>query len=115
MQEKDMVNDILSMVNSSLTGYANVISQTSDHQLRQTIQQIRDNDEKFQYELYKFAKQKGYYQPAQQADQKDIQQVKSQLSGNSMSGGREMGRETSGMGSTRDMSSGIGGGSRIDW
>ena len=80
MQEKDMVNDVLSMINSSLTGYANVIAQTANPQLRQTLQQIRDNDEKFQYDLFKLAENKGFYKPAQMADQNDIMQVKSQLS-----------------------------------
>ncbi|NLC07342.1 MAG: spore coat protein [Syntrophomonadaceae bacterium] len=80
MQDKDMVNDVLSMINSSLTGYANVIAQTANPQLRQTIQQIRDNDERFQYDLFKLAEQKGYYQPAQAASQSDIQQVRSQFS-----------------------------------
>jgi len=105
MQEKDMVNDVLSMVNSSLAGYASVITQTSDQQLRQTIQQIRDHDEKFQFELYKLAEQKGYYQPAQQADPRDIQQVRSQFGGEmagGMAGRRETGAE-------------MGGRSRMDW
>jgi len=39
VQEKDMVNDVLSMINSSLTGYANAIAQTSNQQLRQMLQQ----------------------------------------------------------------------------
>ncbi|MDD4570331.1 MAG: spore coat protein [Tepidanaerobacteraceae bacterium] len=77
MQEKDMVNDILSMINSSLTGYANVIAQCSDQNLRQTIQQIRNADEQFQYDLYKAAEQKGYYKAAQQATPEEIQQVNS--------------------------------------
>lgn len=77
MQDKDMVNDVLSMINSSLTGYANVITQASNPQLRQTIQQIRNSDETFQYELYKLAEQKGYYKPAMQADQSDVHQIKS--------------------------------------
>jgi len=107
MREKDMVNDVLSMVNSSLTGYANVISQTSDQQLRQTIQQIRNSDEQFQYDLYKLAEKKGFYQPAQQADPKDIQQIKTQLSGettgrNAMGGVGKTGAET-------------GDRSRMDW
>lgn len=79
MQEKDMVNDILAMVNSSLTCYANAIHETGNQQLRQTLQQMRDGDEQFQYQLYQAASQKGYYQPAQAASQQDIQQVKSQL------------------------------------
>lgn len=79
MQDKEMVNDVLSQLNSSLTGYANVISQASNQQFRQTIQQIRNSCETFQYDLYKVAEQKGFYKPAQQAEQKDIMQVKSQF------------------------------------
>lgn len=77
MQEKDMVNDVLSMVNSSLTGYANVIAQCSDQNLRQALTQIRNSDEQFQYQLYKAAEQKGYYKPAQQASSQEIQEIKS--------------------------------------
>ncbi|MCY6959109.1 spore coat protein [Clostridium brassicae] len=80
MQEKEMVNDILSTVNSSITGYGSIIAQCDNPQLRQTIQTLRDGDEKFQYDLYKIASQKGYYKPAAQATEQEIQQVKSQLS-----------------------------------
>ncbi|NLY42773.1 MAG: spore coat protein [Clostridiaceae bacterium] len=80
MQEKDMVNDVLSMLNSSIVGYANVITQASNQQFRQTVQQMRNNCEMMQYDLYKIAEQKGYYKPAAQADQSDIMQVKSQVS-----------------------------------
>ncbi len=80
MKEKDMVNDALSMLNSSITGYANVITQASNQQLRQMISQIRNNCETSQYELYKMAEQKGYYQPASQANQQEVQKVKSNFS-----------------------------------
>lgn len=76
MQEKDMVNDVLSMINSSLTGYANAIAQTSNQQLRQMLQQTRDADEQFQYKLSQLAEQKGYYQPAQPANSQEIQQIR---------------------------------------
>ena len=76
MQEKDMVNDVLSMINSSLTGYANVIAQCSAQNLRQTIQQIRNADEQFQYQLFQVAEQKDYYKPAQQATPQEIQEVR---------------------------------------
>ncbi|MCY6485138.1 spore coat protein [Clostridium aestuarii] len=79
MQEKEMVNDILSMVNNSMTGYANVVTQCDNQELRKTIQQLRDEGEKFQYDLYNIAKQKGYYNPAAQVTQQERQQVKSQL------------------------------------
>jgi len=80
MQEKEMVNDTLAMINGSLSGYASVISQASNAQFRQTIQQIRNADEQFQFQLYQMAEQKGYYKPASQAAQADIQTVKSQVS-----------------------------------
>lgn len=71
-----MVNDVLSMINSSLTGYANAIAQSANHNLRQTLQQIRNSDEQFQFQLYQIAEQKGYYKPAQQASPQEIQEVK---------------------------------------
>lgn len=80
IQDKEMVNDVLSMMNGSLSTYANVISQTANPQLRQTIQQIRNGDEQFQFQLSQLATQKGYYKPATQAPQSDVQTVKSQLS-----------------------------------
>ncbi|HOB87664.1 MAG TPA: spore coat protein [Bacillota bacterium] len=80
MQEKDMVNDVLSMINSSLVDYATVIAQSADPNLRQTIQQLRDSDEQFQYQLFKLAEQKGYYKPAAPADREEIQQIKTTFS-----------------------------------
>ena len=80
MQEKDMVNDVLSMINSSLVDYATVIAQSADPNLRQTIQQLRDSDEQFQYQLFKLAEQKGYYKPAALADREEIQQIKTTFS-----------------------------------
>jgi len=78
--DKEMVNDILSMMKSSLTTYASSISECSNQQLRQTLQQIRNSDEQFQYQLYQMAESKGFYKPATQADSKDIQQVRSTVS-----------------------------------
>ena len=69
MDEKTMVNDILDGVKSELKTYQGVIIETENMQLRQTIQQIRNNDESFQYELFKIAQAKGYYKPAAQATQ----------------------------------------------
>lgn len=79
MQEKDIMNDYLSMINSSLTGYASMITQTDNQQLRQTLQQMRDSDEARQYKIYQTAKEKGYYKPAQPAKQEEISTVKSEL------------------------------------
>ena len=79
MDEKTMVNDTLSMINSSLTGYANIISQTDNTSLRQTIQQIRNNDETSQYDLAKIAEQKGYYVPAAVAPESEVTKVRNQF------------------------------------
>ena len=80
MQEKDMVNDVLSGVKANLGTYAKTIAECNNSQLRQTFQQMRDADEKFQYELYKIAHQKGYYQPAPPADSAASMQLKNTLS-----------------------------------
>ncbi|MCL2353151.1 MAG: spore coat protein [Defluviitaleaceae bacterium] len=80
MQEKEMTNDILSGVKSSLATYAKTIAECNNQQLRQTFQQMRDGDEKFQYELYKAAHERGYYTPAPAADSTQTMQLKNQLS-----------------------------------
>ena len=79
MDEKTMVNDILEGVKSGLKTYQGVISEAENMQLRQTIQQIRNNDESFQYELFKIAQAKGYYVPAQKASVTEINTVKNEV------------------------------------
>ena len=79
MEEKTMVNDILSSVKSDLTAYQTAISEAENMQLRQTFQQIRNNDESFQYELFKVAETKGYYKPAQKATITEVETVKNEL------------------------------------
>ncbi len=79
MDEKTMVNDILAGIKSELTTYQGVISETENMQLRQAIQQIRNNDESFQFELFKVAQAKGYYKSAEQATQSEIQKVRDEL------------------------------------
>lgn len=80
MEEKYMVNDVLEAIKSGLTSYQTAITECANMQLRQTLQQIRNNDESFQYELFKVAQVKGYYQPAQTANPEDITKVKNELS-----------------------------------
>lgn len=79
MDEKTMVNDVLNNTKSTLSTYQNFISETENIQLRQTIQQIRNTDESFQYELFKIAQSKGYYVPAQKATVTEINTVKTEL------------------------------------
>ena len=81
MDEKTMVNDILGNVKADLTAYQNAISECENVQLRQTLQQIRNGDESFQYELYKIADSKGYYKPAAKATVTEIDTVKNEVQG----------------------------------
>lgn len=79
MDEKTMVNDILAGVKADLTAYQTAITEAENMNLRQTLQQIRNNDESFQFELFKIAQAKGYYQPAQKATVMEIDTVKNSL------------------------------------
>ncbi len=79
MDEKVMINDILSGVKSELKTYQGAISECENMQLRQTFQQIRNNDESFQYEIFKIAQTKGYYKPAAQATTTEINTVKADV------------------------------------
>ncbi|WP_077367070.1 spore coat protein [Anaerosalibacter sp. Marseille-P3206] len=81
MQEKDMVSDVLSTTKSSITNYATAITECANAQLRGTLQQLRNEAEQFQYQLFQIAEQKGYYTPAPTANQQDVQSVKNGLSG----------------------------------
>ncbi|HWT74536.1 MAG TPA: spore coat protein [Mobilitalea sp.] len=77
MQEKAMVSDALNTINSGMKTYTDMIAQTENQQLRSALQQMRNEAEQSQYELYTIAKNKNYYQPAQQASQSEINSLKS--------------------------------------
>ena len=84
MQEKTMVSDALSQINASLQSMEQMITQTANPQLRQTLIQMRNSGETCQYELYQLAKNHGYYEPAAPATQEEIQQVKAIFNGNTL-------------------------------
>lgn len=79
MDEKTMVNDVLSGVKADLSNYQKAIVECENMELRQTLKQIRDNYESFQYELFKIANTKGYYLPDTVANVQEIQDVKKEL------------------------------------
>lgn len=81
MDEKEMVLDVLTGLKSSIANYSKIITECSNTELRKTFQQMRDGDEKFQYELYKIADEKGYYTPSQKANEKECENVKACLCG----------------------------------
>ncbi|WP_332648971.1 spore coat protein [Lysinibacillus sp. 54212] len=78
-QDKEMVNDYLAGLNASLTGYSNIIAQTNNVELRQTLISLRNQDESRQRTLYSYALQKGHYKPAAPASEEVVQQLKNQL------------------------------------
>ena len=77
MDEKVMVADALNGINGCLTRYGEMISQTENQNLRQTLQQMRNQAETSQFELFTIAKNKAYYEPAAKAKEDEIMQVKS--------------------------------------
>ena len=83
MQEQTMVSDTLNSINAGLKAMSDMISQTENQELRQTLQKMRNEGETCQYELFTIAKSKNYYQPAQKATQEEIMNVKSLISQNS--------------------------------
>jgi len=76
MQEKIMVSDTLSALNSGVKGLSDMIVQTENQELRQTLIQMRNQGETCQYELFTIAKNKNYYQPASAATSEQIDKVK---------------------------------------
>jgi len=76
MEEKVMVADTLEAINANLGKYGEMIPQTENMQLKQTLKQIRNQCEISQEELYQIARAKNYYQPAQKATEEEVQRVK---------------------------------------
>ncbi len=79
MEEKAIVNDVLSSTKACLKDYEGAIIETANMELRQTFQNLRNSSESFQYELFKLAESKGYYTPAQNAKQDEISTIKNQV------------------------------------
>lgn len=77
MQEKVMVADTLVGINGELVRFAEMISQTDNKQLKDTLKQFRTACEQNQEELYQIAREKSYYVPAEKARDDEIAHVKS--------------------------------------
>ena len=80
MQEKAMVNDTLTGINGELTKYGEMIPQTENKELKQTLKQFRSSCEQSQEQLYQMAREKSYYVPASKATSEEVQHVKSLFS-----------------------------------
>lgn len=79
MSDKDMLLDVLAGVKAGIGSYAKAITECSDLNLRQTLQQMCTSDMQFQYELYTAASQKGYYLQPPLASQQDCSNIKAKL------------------------------------
>ena len=77
MNEKTMVADTLTGINGELVRFGEMIAQTENTELKQTLKQFRNACEQSQEELYKLAREKSYYVPAAKATQQEIDHVKS--------------------------------------
>ncbi len=77
MQEKTMVADTLAGINGELLRYSEMIAQTENKELKQTLKQFRNACEQTQEELYQIAREKAYYVPAAKASQEEVDHVKS--------------------------------------
>lgn len=76
MEEKTMVADTLEGINSELKKYADMIPQTENQELKQTLKQFRNAAEMSQEEIYKLAREKQYYVPAAKATDEEVTHVR---------------------------------------
>lgn len=77
MTEKTMVSDALTGINGELVRFAEMISQTENKQLKETLKQFRSACEMSQEQLYQMAREKSYYVPAAKATSEEVNHVKS--------------------------------------
>ena len=77
MQDKTMVNDTLAGINGELVRFGEMIPQTENKELKQTLKQFRNACEQSQEELYQIAREKSYYVPASKATEEEVEHVKS--------------------------------------
>ncbi|MBQ4259851.1 MAG: spore coat protein [Lachnospiraceae bacterium] len=76
LQEKVMVADTLAGINGELVRYAEMIAQSENKELKQTLKQMRNACEQSQEELYNIAREKSYYVPASKATADEVAHVK---------------------------------------
>ena len=82
MNEKTSVADTLSSINAILYKLNYSIEQANNKQFRDTCSQYRNIFENIQWNVYEYAKSKGYYVPAAPAGEADINEVKNSIQGN---------------------------------
>jgi spore coat protein CotF len=76
MNEKTMVADTLTGINGELVRFAEMIPQTENKELKNTLKQFRNTCEQSQEELYQIAREKSYYIPAAKAKEDEVEHVR---------------------------------------
>ena len=79
MEEKYMVNDILEDKKAEIMRYTDILINSENIELIQTIEQLRSGLEAFYSELFTLATSKGYYNSIQTAKAEEIANIKSQF------------------------------------
>ena len=77
MNEKTMVADTLTGINGELVRFGEMIAQTENKELKQTLKQFRNTCEQSQEELYGLEREKSYYVPASKATKEEVDHVRS--------------------------------------
>lgn len=80
MEEKIMVADTLEGINSELKKYADMIPQTENQELKQTLKQFRNAAEMSQEQIYSIARERQYYIPAAKATEDEVSHVRNLFS-----------------------------------
>ena len=76
MEEKVMVSDILTGIKNETKMLGEMILETGNKELKQTLKQFRNACEQSQEEIYQIARDKSYYVPASKATQEEVDHVK---------------------------------------
>lgn len=79
MEEKVMVSDILTGVKAETKMLDEMILESGNKELKQTLKQFRNQSEISQEEIFQIARAKQYYVPAAQATAEEIKHVKTIL------------------------------------
>lgn len=83
-EDKTMVADTLTGINGELVRFGEMIPQTENKELKDTLKQFRTTCERSQEELYQIAREKSYYVPASKATQEEVEHVKNLFTSNTL-------------------------------
>ena len=72
IDEKTMVADTLAGINGELTRFGEMIPQTENKQLKQTLKQLRNACDTSKEEIYQLARTHQYYVPAEKSSTQEI-------------------------------------------